>query len=108
MKVNDFIKWTSGLFMLIGSVSGGYIYLDGRYALADTVQQLEVRVSLNELLTLRNRALEYVYFLRDQHRRYPEDVQLKDKLVEAEKELKDIDIQIAQLKGTHVPPVPSE
>lgn len=98
MKTTELTKTFGLIFLILSSVWGGYMIVESRYAKAANLLHLESRVVLNELASARIRAMNYVYFLRDQSRKYPNDERIKQQLIEAEKEVKLIDKQIEQLK----------
>ena len=68
--------------------------MDERFAHAKDVQQLEKRVSIAELKTSLRTAIEEMYFLRDQNRKYPNDEEIKERLVEAKDHVKELKEQI--------------
>jgi len=76
--------------LLFSTVFSSFFYIEGRFAKADDLKKVEIRLEINELQTLYKTALENLYFYRDQSRKYPEDTKLKEKLTEAEEEVKDL------------------
>lgn len=98
-KIKEHLNSIIFLLTIIGSVVGGLTYIEGKFALADDVKELEQRVSLSELKQIYNEALKNLYFYRDQLRKYPDDVDLKSKLKESEVDVKGIKDQIIKLKS---------
>lgn len=92
MKVVDFLKSNVGLVLsliaLSSSAVGGVMWVDGRYAKASAVEELEERVTLAELKDQLRTATEEYFFLRQQARKYPDDQEIQDELEDA-KELVD-------------------
>ncbi len=78
------------LTLLFSTMITGFFYIEERFAKADDLKKIEIRLEINELQTLYKTALENLYFYRDQNRKYPDDVKLKEKLTEAEEEVKDL------------------
>jgi len=76
--------------LLVSTVITGFFYIEERFAKADDLKKVEIRLEINELQTLYKTALENLYFYRDQSRKYPNDEKLGEKLVEAEEEVKDL------------------
>lgn len=82
------------IFGITGSIATGYGFLDSRFAHAEDVEKLEKRVTLAELKTSLRTALEEYYFLKQQQRKYPEDVELAERVTEAKKIVDDLREQI--------------
>lgn len=82
---------------LAGSIVAGVIWVDDRYAKADTVVELDKRLTKAELKDQLRAALEEVYFLRSQTRKYPDDQQIKDQLKEAEEQVDEIKRQLREV-----------
>jgi len=99
MKISDLSKILGLIILISSAVWGGYMGLESRYASASQVQQLTNRVTINELIDLRNKVLSHIYFLREQSRKYPHDKKIKDKLLETEKEQDSIEKQIIEIKS---------
>lgn len=87
---------------LISSAVGAVVYVDARYAKSDQVEVLEKRVSLQELRAQLRTALEEYYFLKQQSRKYPDDLDLKEKVKQADQAVQDIKEQIQAIKKKEV------
>lgn len=90
-KIKDFLSNTRNMILGItailgffGTVSTGIFWVDDRYAKAEQVEQLEKRLTLAELKDQLRLALEDYYFLKSQSRKYPDDLDIKKELDEAE------------------------
>lgn len=83
---------------LAGSVFGGVMYVDARYAKADTVSDLSVEVQILELRAQLREAQEEYFFLKKQARRYPDDEDIRDELFEVKQAIIDIKDFIKQLE----------
>lgn len=94
------------LFAVVGTIVGGYGFLDSKFAHAEEVEKLEKRVTLAELKTSLRTALEEMYFLRDQSRKYPDDEEIKERLKEASSLVDDIKEQIKKQTNEHNPQNP--
>jgi len=97
-KLNDIIKLISGLIVLIGIAFTVFFFMDNRHASSTSFNRLAVAVSTNKLENTLHKALENLYFYRDQLRKYPNDDKIKKKLEEAEDEVKNIKDRIKKLK----------
>lgn len=82
------------LFAITGSIVGGYGFIDNKFAHAEDVEKLEKRITLAELKTSLRTALEELYFLKDQFRKYPEDLEIQERLTEAQEFVKSLKEQI--------------
>ena len=67
---------------LIGSLAGGFFYLDTRYVLASDGQQLVSRLTSLEL----SQARQQYYDLLDRLKKYPDDEELKREVEEAKEQ----------------------
>ncbi len=76
--------------LLFSTVITSFFYVEDRFAKADDLKTLEQRVDVNELQTLYKTSLENLHFYRDQVRKYPLDKKVKEKLAEAEEEVKEL------------------
>jgi len=94
MALKDIIGTTSAgigmITLILSSIVTGFFYIEDRFALAAEVEKLEHRVNINELQSLYKISLENLYFYRDQNRKYPDDLKLREKLKEAEDEVKNL------------------
>ena len=94
MALKDIIGTTSAgigmITLILSSIVTGFFYIKDRFALAAEVEKLEHRVNINELQSLYKISLENLYFYRDQNRKYPDDLKLREKLKEAEDEVKNL------------------
>ena len=86
------------LATIVGIAFSVFFFLDGRYALSGEVMKLEQRVKVNELRDLERKAMEDVYFYRQQQRKYPADRQVVDKMDEAETELNKLRKQLEEVE----------
>lgn len=103
MTIMDGAKVVTSLAAFLGIVFGAINYVDSVALtavkpIADRVTTLEERLTLNELNDLLRRALENLYFYRDQVRKYPGDQDLQDRLFEARKEVEDLKGRIKNLE----------
>ncbi len=98
IKLNDRIKLIGGLIGLIGITFSVFFFMDNRHVSSISFSRLAVTVSTNKLENTLHKALENLYFYRDQLRKYPDDDKLKKKLEEAEDEVKNIKERIKKLK----------
>lgn len=76
--------------LLFSTVITSFFYIEERFAKADDLKKIEIRLEINEIQTLYKTALENLYFYRDQSRKYPDDVKVKKKLDAAEEEVTDL------------------
>lgn len=81
---------------IFGSMFTGYLYIDGRYALAEEVRELEKRLTLSELRDSLRLAQDELFFLKSQNRKYPDDQDIKDQLKDVEAKVKDLKEQIKE------------
>lgn len=66
--------------------------------LSQKVEKLEDRLTLNELKDLLKDALDEMYYWRKQARKYPDDIEIADKLEDAEENVKDLKERIKKLQ----------
>ena len=102
-KFMDLVSNTKNVAALVTALAaaGGVFYgvqnhLDTTYASTIRVDKLEKRLSLQELKELLQDALEELYFWRKQARKHPEDLEIKEKLKEAEDHIVDIKKRIKE------------
>lgn len=94
---NNIVAITAILGFL-GTIGGGITWIDNRYAYADQVRELEGRITLAELKDQLRRAQEEYYFLKKQSRKYPDDQEIKDELVEAKEAVDNLKEKIKRSK----------
>ncbi len=88
----------TAIFSLVATATTAYMIVDNRYAHATDMQQLQQRVLSNEInQTYRDARAEY-WFLKKQVAKYPNDVELKQKLKDAEDEVKRLKLQLTPKK----------
>lgn len=82
---------------LSGTIIGGIIYVDDRYAKAEELVEVKKDVSLIELKDQLRIAQEEYYFLKKQSRKYPDDEDIAEELVEIKVVIKDLKESIKEL-----------
>lgn len=87
-------------FGLVGSIFAGYLHIDTKYAEASEVEQLEQRVSLQELFASLRIAQDEYFFLKSQLRKYPDDEELEERVEDARRVVDELKRQIKRLKET--------
>lgn len=83
---------------LSGTIFGGVAYVDSRYAKADELQEVKKDVSLIELKDQLRTAQEEYHFLKKQSRKYPDDEDIVEELVDIKVVIKDLKEAIKELK----------
>lgn len=103
-KLKDNLSTIGILVGLLSTLSGGYVYIDTRYALAsdhrkteELLAQTNKKLNLFELKLLYQSALDNLYYFRKKAREYPDDTDIKQKLEEAQRQLDNVDAQIQAL-----------
>jgi hypothetical protein len=96
-SIRSLVITVSAILALLGTVLGGYTYIDDRYALAETVDKLEERLTLSELKDSLRLALDELFFLKSQARKYPDDEEIKDQLKAVQERVDDLKRQIEAL-----------
>lgn len=86
----------------LSTAGGSILWIDGRYAKAAEVVQMERRLDITELKQQLRVATDEYYFLRGQLRKYPEDLELKEKVDEAKEQVDQIRSRIKKLKETRL------
>ena len=106
-KILEYSKYIAALSTIIGIAYGAfqfqhnYVKTTAENVVAPVAKQvatLERRLTKNELKDLLKEALEELYYWRGMSRKYPDDVEVKDKLKEAEENVKDIKERIKNLE----------
>lgn len=97
-KVKGYLTLFTAAAAVAGTVFGGITWVDSRYAKAAQVDALEKRVSLNELKAQLRAAQEELIFWRQQARKYPDDIDVKDSLKEAEETVQELKKKIEEYK----------
>ena len=97
-KFKGYLSLFTAVVAVLGTVFGGLTWVDSRYAKASEVKELEKRVSLNELKAQLRAAQEELNFWRQQARKYPDDLDVKDSLKEAEETVKELKKKIEEYK----------
>jgi len=97
-KAKGYLTLFTAIVAVAGTVFGGITWVDSRYAKAAQVDALEKRVSLNELKAQLRAAQEELIFWRQQARKYPDDVDVKDSLKDAEEAVEEIKAKIKEYK----------
>ena len=108
MKVlAEYAKYITAIAAAIGVAYSGiqfqsnYVTDKAKEVVAPVEKKLnhvEYRLSMSELQTLLQHALEDLYYWRDLSRKYPDDQEIKDKLAEAEQNVEDIKERIRRLE----------
>lgn len=75
---------------LAGTVVGGVMYVDDRYAKAEELVEVKNDVSLIELKDQLRVAQEELFFLKRQARKYPEDEAILEELADITAVVKDL------------------
>ena len=94
MNVPEFLKTFGAALAIIGTMFGGYFYIDNRYALAESQERLEVELEIVKLNGQKREVKSEVLFLRQQLRKYHNDQELKDELGDTQDMLKDIESEL--------------
>lgn len=93
------LKTIIALFSLISMTFGAFFFLDSRHAQNEDLVKLEARFTLNELYQLLRRAEDELYYYRDLNRKYPNDVQIRRRLRNAERRVQDLRDRIKRRQG---------
>lgn len=80
------IASVAGVTALVGAIYASQDQLDKRYA----SKSIEIRVAMNELQAIYQQALSNKYFYQEQVRKYPNDRSIRQKLREAQEEVRSI------------------
>jgi hypothetical protein len=80
--------------VLIGLIGTGLEYLRRSFTSLEAHERLISRVDTNETRLLYKEALDEYYFYRKQVRKYPEDREIKAKMLEAERRVKILEGQL--------------
>ncbi len=96
--MNDTIKNILNVVAIITVVFSGFFFIESRYTLQQEFAELVSRVDLDELQDLLKEALEDLYYWRSMSRKYPDDLEIKKKLEEAEENVKDLKERIRKIK----------
>lgn len=94
--VKTVVATVSAIIGLAGTIFGGVIWIDTRYAKADTVVLIEKRLTVAEIRDQLRAALDEYYFLRKQVRKYPNDIEIQDALREAKDHVDDLKKQLKE------------
>lgn len=103
-------KQLGTILALIGSIVLGFVFIDDRHLSADDhVQALKTQNKINKTLKVEVRisrlkwverdAASDLYFEQSQLRQYPNNIALRDKVIEKEEELKQIRKELNNLKS---------
>lgn len=96
--MDNLLKNIAIIVSLVGTAFGAYFFVDGNYAEKMELAAVTQRVTLVELLRNLRDAEEEMYFYRKQHRKHPDDPDLKRKLEESEEEVKNLKDRVKKLK----------
>lgn len=88
--MGDLAKKITSILALISVVFGGFFFLEARHAPISAFQELEQRVTLQELKRLLREAEEEMYHYKKLNRKYPEDADIAQKLQEAIERVNDL------------------
>lgn len=83
---------------LFAALFAGYAHIDSKYALAEDVEKLEEKLTLSELKSSLRLAIDELNFLKSQHRKYPDDEDIKKELEEAQEHVDDLKERIKDLE----------
>lgn len=95
----DVVKKISAVFSLCAVLFGAFFFMDSRHASQESVVLLEERISLQELRRLLREAEEEMYHYRKLARKYPQDVEIAQKLREAEERVLELKERIRKREG---------
>jgi hypothetical protein len=95
--VKSILVVATTVIALFGSVFAGYVHIDNRYALAADVKKIEKKLTLVELKDSLRLALDELYFLKSQIRKYPDDEEIKEQLDDVKERVKDLKDQVKAL-----------
>lgn len=107
-QLADYAKYITAIGALVAMIYGGFSWYNSsmettaREVVAPVelrLEKLEERLTLSELRALLQVALDEMYYFRKKSREYPDDVEIAEKLAEAEEEVKDLKERIKELEN---------